>query len=100
MDDPLSIIYEKNMLRNIGAAVTLATSPLMAKDGVDDYKKAANQTAQYIKTFDQQLQFTKNPEQRKLLEKDKFSQLQRLKQLVAKLKEMGVSDLEIRNLDK
>ena len=88
------------MLRNIGAAVTLATSPLMAKDGIDDYKKAASQTAQYIKTFDQQLQFTKNPEQRKLLEKDKFLQLRRLKQLVAKLKEMGASDLEIRNLDK
>jgi hypothetical protein len=101
MDDPLAVIYEKNMLRGIGAALALGAAPLAAaKDSVEDYKKAAVQTAEYIKTFDKQIELTGNIIKKMRLEKEKENEQIRLKGLVQKLRGMGVSDNEIRNLSK
>jgi hypothetical protein len=58
MDDPLAVIYENSMLRSFGAALALGAAPLAAaKDSIEDYKKQAVQTAEYIKTFDKQIEF-------------------------------------------
>jgi hypothetical protein len=101
MDDPLAVIYEKNMLRGIGAALALGAAPLAAaKDSVEDYKKAAVQIAEYIKTFDKQIELTGNIIKKMRLEKEKENEQIRLKGLVQKLRGMGVSDNEIRNLSK
>lgn len=100
MDDPLALIYEKNMLRNIGAALALASSPLAAKDSIEDYKTAASQIANYIQTFDSQIKLTKDPEKLYFLLKQKENEITRLKSIVNKLREMGVSDDEIRKLNK
>lgn len=100
MDDPLAVIYENNMLRGIGAALALGAAPLAAKDSVEDYKKAAVQTAEYIKTFDKQIELTGNIIKKMRLEKEKENEQIRLKGLVQKLRGMGVSDNEIRNLSK
>jgi hypothetical protein len=100
MDDPLALIYEKNMLRNIGAALTLAASPLAAKDSPQDYKTAASQIANYIKTFDSQINLTNDFNKRNHLLKQKENEISRLKFIINKLREMGVSDDEIRKLNK
>jgi hypothetical protein len=100
MDDPLAIIYENNMLRGIGAALTLGASPLAAKDTVKDYKKAAVQTAEYIKTFDKQIPLTHDSSYRVRLEKQKNIEKERLINFIQKLRDMGVSDDEIKNLSK
>ncbi len=100
MDDPLAVIYENNMLRGIGAALALGAAPLAAKDNVEDYKKAAVQTAEYLKTFDKQLELTRDVIKKMRLEKQKENEQIRLKDLVQKLRDMGVSDNEIRNLSK
>jgi hypothetical protein len=101
MNDPLAVIYENNMLRGIGAALALGVAPLAAaKDTVDDYKKAAVQTAEYLKTFDKQLELTRDVIKKMRLEKQKENEQIRLKGLVQKLRELGVSDNEIRNLSK
>ena len=104
MDDPLALIYEKNMLRNVGAALTLAASSLAAKDSPEDYKTAALQQQEYIKTFDKQINSTNDP--KKIIELLKQKQIQitmlnsMIDQLNIKLREMGVSDDEIRKLNK
>jgi hypothetical protein len=100
MDDPLATIYENNMLRGIGAALTLATSPLAAKDSPQDYKTAASQIANYIKTFDSQINLTNDANKRNNLLKQKENEISRLKFIINKLREMGVSDDEIRKLNK
>lgn len=100
MNDPLAVIYEKNILRNIGAALALGAAPLVAKDTVDDYKKAAIQVAEYIKTFDKQIPLTRDSSYRVRLERQKEIEKERLTNLIQKLRDMGVSDDEIRNLSK
>jgi len=100
MDDPLSVIYEKHLLRNIGAALALGASPLAAKDTINDYVKQAVQVAEYIKTFEKQIPLTRDSSYRVRLEKQRDLEKERLMDLVQKLRDMGVSDNEIRNLSK
>jgi hypothetical protein len=100
MDDPLATIYENNMLRGIGAALTLATSPLAVKDSPQDYRTAASQIANYIKTFDSQINLTNDANKKNNLLKQKENEISRLKFIINKLHEMGVSDDEIRKLNK
>jgi gas vesicle protein len=100
MNDPLATIYENSMLRGIGAALALGAAPLAAKDSVQDYKKAASQMAEYIKTFDSQIQLTRDFNKKMSLERQKNTEKQRLMDLIKKLRDMGVSDKEIRNLNK
>lgn len=98
MDDPLALIYEKNMLRGIGAAFALGTASLApAKDTIDDYKKMAIQVFDYIQFLDKQIKDSKNKDVF-ILQKEK--ELNRLREIIQQLRDKGVSDDEIRNMNK
>jgi CRISPR/Cas system CMR-associated protein Cmr1 (group 7 of RAMP superfamily) len=98
MDDPLAIIYEKNMLRGIGAALALGTASLApAKDTVNDYKTMAIQVADHIQFLNNQIKDSKNKE---VFIQLKEKEINRLKEIILQLREMGVSDSEIRKLNK
>jgi hypothetical protein len=97
MDDPLAVIYENSMLRSFGAALALGAAPLAAaKDSVEDYKKAAVQIAEYIKTFDKQIELTGNIIKKMRLEKEKENEQIRLDNFIQKLREKRVSEDELR----